>query len=117
SGSEWAGEIPTRAGANTLTAVALLGNGAEATASVTVTASEPEPLVTLHADPGAGLVPLTVTWRVASRAPRPLVRFELDPTGGGTYGAPSASLDSTESVYPTAGPMLPTLRATDDQGQ
>ena len=117
SGSAWAVEIPTRAGTNTLTASALLGSGSEATAVITVTASEPEPLVTLRAEPGAGLAPLTVTWRVATRTTRPLVSFELDPTGTGTRGAPTTSLDGIESVYPTAGLMLPTLRATDDQGQ
>jgi len=117
SGTQWAVEIPTQPGVNSLTAVVVFEDGAEATASITVLGSEPEPIVTLRAEPGVGVAPLAVTWRVASRAPQPLVRFELDPTGSGAYGAPTTALDQTESVYTTPGLMLPVLRATDDQGQ
>jgi hypothetical protein len=117
SGTEWAAEIPTHAGTNELVVTAVFGDGTEATARVTVDAAEPEPLVSLRTEPRSGLAPLPVTWRVTSRAPRPLVSFELDPTGAGTYGPPTTALDGTESVYPVAGLMLPVLRATDDQGQ
>ena len=75
SGSEWAAEISTQIGANTVTALAVFGDGAEASASITVTASEAEPAVRLRAEPAAGLAPLAVTWRIVSRAPRPLVSF------------------------------------------
>lgn len=117
SGSQWAVEVPTQAGTNVLTAVAVFGDGTEATTSVTVTASEAEPTLTMRAEPAGGLAPLSVAWRIASRAPRPLVSYELDPTGSGAYGAPVASLEGTESIYSTPGLMFPTLRATDDLGQ
>jgi sugar lactone lactonase YvrE len=116
-GTDWAAEIPIRSGSNEIVATAVFGDGSEATSRVTVNAADAEPALTLRAEPSGGLAPLSVTWRVASRAARPLVRFELDPTGGGTYGPPAAALDGTLSVYPAAGLMFPTLRATDDQGQ
>jgi sugar lactone lactonase YvrE len=117
SGSQWAVEVPTREGANAITAVAVFGDGTEAATSITVTASEAEPALTLRAEPAGGLAPLAVTWRIASRAPRPLVSFQLDPTGNGAFGAPVATLEGTESIYSTAGLLFPTLRATDDLGQ
>jgi sugar lactone lactonase YvrE len=117
SGSQWAVEVPTQLGPNAITAIAVLGDGTEATTSISVTASEAEPTLTLRAEPASGLAPLAVTWRVASRTPRPLVSFQLDPTGGGAYGGPVASLEGTESIYSTTGLLFPTLRATDDQGQ
>ena len=117
AGTQWAVEIPVRADVNEVVAAATLADGTEATARITVNASAPEPAVTLRAEPNGGLAPLGVTWRVASRADRPLVRFELDPTGDGTYGAPTVVLDGARSTYSAASLMFPTLRATDDQGQ
>jgi hypothetical protein len=104
-------------GANALIALAAFADGTEATTSITVTGFGAEPAVTLRAEPASGLAPLSVTWHVANRAARPLVKLELDPTGSGVYGAPTLALDQTASVYATPGVVTPTLRATDDQGQ
>jgi hypothetical protein len=115
-GSQWAVQVPVVAGDNVVTAVATAASGADASASVTVNGSGAGPAVVLRAEPASGVAPLAVTWRVTSRAPRPLVRFELDPTGEAGFGEPAATLDGTQSLYPTGGLLLPVLRATDDQG-
>jgi hypothetical protein len=117
AGSQWAVELPAVEGTNVLTAVAVFGDGTEATTSLTVTGAGAEPPVTLRAEPASGLAPLSVTWHVTSRAPRPLVKLELDPMGTGAYGAPAPTLDQAETLYTTPGLLTPTLRATDDQGQ
>ena len=60
--------------------------------------------------------PLVVTWKVVNNTGRTLIQYELDPTGGGVFDPPVASLDDTQTTYSIAGLWLPTLRVTDDQG-
>jgi len=115
-GSRWAAEIPIRAGHNAITVVAIVESGAEATASVAVTGSAVESAVTLRAEPASGVAPLTVTWRITNRTGRPLAGFELDRDGHGVFGAPTTSLDGTQTVYSAAGLFVAAVRATDDQG-
>ena len=115
-GGQWAVEIPTAAGDQLITAVARLTSGEEGTASVSVIGTDAVPVVALRAEPSSGVAPLQVTWRLASRAPRPLVRFELDSLGDGVFTTPGPALDGTQSTYLSAGLRLPTVRATDDHG-
>ena len=114
--AEWAVQIPLVPGDNLVRAVARAGSGAEATASVLVSGTGPAPGVFLRAEPSSGVAPLQVTWRIASRTPRALVRFELDEQGTGAFGAPVAVLDGMQTLYPIPGLRFPTVRATDDQG-
>lgn len=116
-GSQWAAEIPAVLGSNVITALAASVAGDEATASLVVNGNEGAPGVFFGSEPSSGVAPLQVTWQVTSRLPRPLVKFELDPAGGGTFGDPVTVLDGTQSTYPDAGLMFPTVRVTDDLGQ
>jgi hypothetical protein len=115
-GGQWAVEIPIVLGENFVTATARTVSGDEGTSSISVTGTAPAPGLVLRGEPWSGVAPLQVTWRVSSRAPRALVRFELDERGDGIFGPPSPALDGAQSIYPTAGLMFPTVRATDDQG-
>jgi sugar lactone lactonase YvrE len=115
-GPSWAVLVPTFPGVNLLSAVATGRAGTTATTSITVTAPGSEPLLTLRAEPASGMAPLPVTWRITSRTPRPLVRFELDPTGAEGFGSPVSSLGGTQSVLSATGLLFPAVRAIDDQG-
>jgi sugar lactone lactonase YvrE len=113
---QWAVEVPIASGTNAIAAIARSAAGAEATATIAVTGITTIPDLSLRAEPSSGVAPLHVTWRVASQAPRALVRFELDERGDGAYAAPTSTLDGAQSIYTTAGLLFPTLRATDDLG-
>src|SRR5207249_1915522 len=69
-----------------------------------------------RADQTDGVTPLIVTWQVTNQTGRPLVQYELDPTGARTFDPPRTSFDDVQTTYPTAGLWFPTLRATNDQG-
>lgn len=113
----WVVTVPLQVGANVLTATATDATGAQATASITVTATEaPAALLVLRAVPDSGVAPLTVRWQVTNLTGRPLVQYELDANGTGTFGAPMATLDGVQTTYTTPGLVHPVLRATDDQG-
>ncbi len=115
-GVQWAVEIPITPGENVIAAVARTTSGGEGTASITISRTAAVPGVILRAEPASGVAPLHVTWRVANRTPRPLLLFELDDHGSGTFGPPLATLDGTQSIYATSGLLFPTVRATDDLG-
>ena len=116
-GDQWAVEIPVDPSVELLTATANVVGGASTTASVPITvASEPPASVELQADPGDGIVPLVVTWKVVNNTGRTLIQYELDPTGGGSFDRAVESLDFTQTTYSTAGLWSPTLRVVDDQG-
>jgi hypothetical protein len=115
-GTLWAALVPLPAGDGTITATATARSGTEATATITLTAVGPPPTVILRAEPGSGVAPLAITWRVLSTSPRPLVQFELDPTGSGAFGPPAPALDGTPFVFPDAGLLFPVVRVTDDHG-
>jgi sugar lactone lactonase YvrE len=114
--AQWAVEVPIAPGDNVLTATVSTAAGEGGTASVVVTGVDASPAVVLRADPAAGVAPLQVTWRASSRGTRPIVRFELDRLGDGVLDAPVALLDGTRSTYTEAGLWIPTVRATDDEG-
>jgi hypothetical protein len=116
-GEQWTVEIPLVAGLNPIEARATDAFGATSIARITVQVSQaaPAPLI-LRALPESGVAPLLVTWQVVNQTGRPLVRFELDPTGTGTFGPPTATLEGTQTTYATPGLFAPTLRAIDDQG-
>ena len=116
-GSQWAVEIPVDPTVTLLTATASVVGGASTTASAAVTVSPaPPPPIELVADPGDGVAPLAVAWKVVNNTGRALIQYELDPTGGGVFGPPMESLEDTHTTYATAGLWLPTLRVLDDQG-
>jgi sugar lactone lactonase YvrE len=115
-GSQWALHVPIFPGDNVITAGASTPSVAAATATVTVNGGGPEPAVRLHAEPSSGVAPLAVTWRLISRAPRPLVHFDLDATGSSGFDPAGPVLDGTQSTYPVPGLMFPVVRATDDHG-
>ncbi len=117
SGNRWAGEASLHQGKNAIDIVALDGMGGQARVRISVTV----PLsrfasLELLAVPFSGVPPLKVRWSFSGGAPRPLVRFEFDETGGGTFGRPMAKFEDVEVTYTTAGLLFPVLRATDDQG-
>jgi sugar lactone lactonase YvrE len=114
--AQWAVEIPITPGDNVVTAVARAVSGGERTDTISVTGIASPPALLLRAEPASGVAPLHVTWRLASRVPRPLVRFELDALGNGVFDAAVTTLDGTETLYDVAGLRFPTVRATDDQG-
>jgi sugar lactone lactonase YvrE len=113
---QWAVEVPIVSGDNVVTAVARTASGAEGAASIVVHGMATAPGIVLRPEPASGVAPLEVIWRVSSRTPRPIVRFELDEEGHGAYSPPVTVLDGTRSLYPTAGLRFPAVRATDDQG-
>lgn len=114
--AQWAVEVPTAPGDNVLTATVSTATGERGTASIPVTCVDAAPAVALRPEPAAGVAPLQVTWRAASRGTRPIVRFELDRLGDGVFETPVAPLDGTRSTYTEAGLWTPTVRATDDEG-
>ena len=109
--------VPVTRETTKLTAMATDLSGATASHGVVIAVSSAsEPGIALVASPQSGVAPLSVTWSVANQGGRPLVRFELDATGAGTFGPPTSSLDSTRMIFTTAGLFFPVVRATDDQG-
>ncbi len=117
SGAQWVAEVPLTVGTNDLTVTATDATGATAMARITVTVPQSTPApVLLQAVPASGVAPLLVAWQVTNQTGRPLVQFQLDPTGSGTFGPPASSLDGAQSTYATPGLYYPVLRATDDQG-
>ena len=116
-GGQWAVEIPVDPSVELLTASANVVGGASTTASVPIAVAPASPAsVELQADPGDGIVPLVVTWKVVNNTGRTLIQYELDPTGGGSFDRAVESLDDTQTTYSTAGLWSPTLRVVDDQG-
>ena len=116
-GGHWAAEIPVDPSVQVLSATVSVVGGESATDSRSVTiVPGTSAALELQADPADGIAPLTVTWKVVNNTGRALLQYELDPTGGGTFGPPVAALDDTQVTYSTAGLWLPTLRVTDDQG-
>ena len=114
---QWAVEVPVDSTVELLTASASVVGGASATTSVPIMVeAAPPPSIELHADREDGIVPFVVTWKVVNNTGRALIQYELDPTGGGIFDPPVASLDETQATYSTAGLWFPALRATDDQG-
>jgi hypothetical protein len=91
-GTQWAAQVPITPGANVITAVARTAAGAEGTATVTVSGTAGgQAAVLLRAEPGSGVAPLQVTWRLGNASPRPLVRFELDAHGPRALAPPVAA--------------------------
>jgi hypothetical protein len=118
NGTLWAVELPLEPGVVTLTATATDTLGAMASTNISVTVSTaPVPPVTLEGFPVGGPAPLSVAWRVGANITRPLVQFEFDETGNGTFGPPTPTFDGVRTTYTGQGMFAPTLRATDDQGQ
>jgi hypothetical protein len=117
NGNQWAVTVPLQLGSNTLTATAVESTGAQATASIMVTANGPAviPLAWI-AIPNSGLAPLIVRWQVTNLTGRPLVQYELDANGTGAFGTPMATLEGVQTTYTIPGLVAPVVRATDDQG-
>ena len=117
NGTQWVAAVALSAGANVLTATVTDATGAQATATVTVTATDvPATPLLLTALPSSGAAPLVVRWQVTNLTGRPVVQYELDATGTGTFGLPLTTLDGVQTTYSTPGLFHPILRATDDQG-
>jgi sugar lactone lactonase YvrE len=118
SGTQWAVDIPVVLGSNTISATATTVTGVQATTSITVNVPQvtPQQLI-LRASPASGVAPLEVTWQVINQTGRPLVQFELDETGTGTFGPPTVTFDGAKTTYTTPSLRSPTLRASDDQGR
>jgi hypothetical protein len=53
---------------------------------------------------------------VTNSTGRPLVQYELDPQGTGSFGPPVSTLDGVQTTYTVPGLVFPVLRATDDRG-
>ena len=116
SGTQWAVEIPVVLGSNTVAATATTVTGAQATASISVQVTQvQEPGITLKASPVSGLGPLTVRFEVESGLDRPIVQFEFDTDGDGSFDVTSGSFENVEVTYRAPGLLSPTLRVTDDQ--
>lgn len=116
SGTVFAALVSLTSGPNTLTAVATDSTGRTASHAVAVTVTEaPEPSLLVHAIPAAGLAPLSVTFSLTSLSAATLV--ELDLEGDGRVDFTGASLEGQTFSYPQPGLYLPTVVATDAQGQ
>lgn len=115
---QWVAEAPLVSGSNILIVTATDATGVQSTASRAVIGAPPlsEPVL-LRALPESGVSPLVVTWQVLNQTGRPLVRFELDEIGSGTFGPPMAIFEGMKSTYTAPGFVFPTLRVTDDQGR
>ena len=115
--SRWAVEIPADSSVQNLTATASMVGDEPALASIPIAiASADSGSIELHAEPGDGIAPLVVTWKVVNNTGRALLQYELDSTGGGTFDPPVSSLDGAQTTYSTSGLWFPVLRALDDQG-
>jgi hypothetical protein len=117
SGDRWAVEVPVDSTTENLVATVTTMTGESSSASLAVAVSPVlgQPLRVRASQPD-GVVPLVVTWQVINQTGRPLVSYELDPTGAGTFDPPMPGLDSVRTAYAQPGLVLPTLRATDDHG-
>jgi uncharacterized protein YjdB len=114
---QWVVEVPLVVGTNTLEARAVDALGITSLLRITVTASQTTPpSLLLLAAPESGIAPLTTIWQVRNQSGRPLVQFELDPTGTGSFGSPVSTFDGTQTAYATPGLFHPVLRAMDDKG-
>jgi hypothetical protein len=111
----WAAEIQLKTGAQTIEALAVTARS-QATARVSVDVASLEAPLLVRAAPAGGVTPLTVTWEAFNQTDRPLVLFELDENGSGTFGAGTTTFDGVETTYTQEGLRFPVLRATDDQG-
>src|SRR5262249_26967920 len=117
SGTQWAIEVPLEPGSQTIATGAITIAGAQATSTITVNALPVvSPPLILRAISGSGIAPLEVLWEVTNQTGRPLVRFEFDRTGAGTFDLPTTDVTDVQTTYTTPGLLFPTLRATDDQG-
>ncbi len=117
NGIQWATQIPLVQGPNAITATATDATEAQFTTSIDVTVPQatPAPLI-LQAVPNGGVSPLMVAFTAVNQTGRTLVQFEFDPTGSGTFGAPTPTFAGARATYTGSGLLFPTLRATDDQG-
>ncbi|MGH7207862.1 MAG: hypothetical protein ACREIL_00610, partial [Nitrospiraceae bacterium] len=117
TGTEWVAEVPLNPGPNVLTVIATDTSGAQVSTILNLIVSQVASApVLLRASPDSGVAPLVVTWHVLNQTGRPLVRFEFDETGSGTFGAPTTAFDGTQTTYTSAGLRFPILRATDELG-
>jgi hypothetical protein len=109
--------VPVDSTTESLTArvTTMAGGSASASLPVAVSPVLGQPLQ-LRASQPDGVVPMVVTWQAVNRTGRLLVSYELDPSGAGTFGPPTPSLDGVRTTYAQSGLFLPTLRVTDDQG-
>jgi hypothetical protein len=71
----------------------------------------------LRGFPDSGVSPLPATFSLINQTGRPLVQFEFDPLGRGTFAPLPPTFDTFATTYTGAGLVFPTLRATDDQGR
>jgi len=118
NGGQWAIELPLAPGANVISAAATDSTGAQFTTSLDVTVPQAtRPSMLLRGVPDSGVAPLPVTFTAINQTGRPLVQFEFDPLGKGTFAPLPPTFDTFATTYTGAGLMLPTLRATDDQGR
>lgn len=117
TGTQWVADIPLALGSNLILVTATDTTGVQDTKRITVTVSQATPApVLLRANVDSGVSPLVVTWQLINQTGHPLVRFEFDPTGTGSFGPPTSTFDGTQTMYSTPGVFSPALRATDDQG-
>ncbi|MCI0484920.1 MAG: hypothetical protein L0Y78_10105 [candidate division NC10 bacterium] len=117
-GNNFAAAVPLTAESTSLTAVATIISGATATATIPVTVQPAAAAgISLRAFPPGGAPPLTVTFHLENNTGRTLVRFELDVEGDGRVDVTTITFDEPHTTYTTPGVVVPTLRATDDQGQ
>ena len=117
-GNNFAALIPVTPETTTLTAIATAISGATVAATIPVTVQPvTTPGIVLQAFPAGGAPPLTVTFHLENNTGRTLVRFELDVEGDGRVDVTTITFDEPQTTYTTPGVVVPTLRATDDQGQ
>jgi hypothetical protein len=108
SGTQWAVEVPLEPGSHTIATGAVTLAGTQATSTITVNASLIVSLpIILRAIPDNGVAPLEVTWEVTNLTERPLVRFEFDRTGAGTFDPPTTDFTGMQTTYTTPGCCFP----------
>ena len=114
----WIAPFQLVPGPVTFDALATAPNGRTATDSVTVNYAPPQDdVVEISAFPARGTAPLDVQFFVSTRTPRPVVRYELDLDGNGTFETTRTALDEPVPFhYPQPGVTEVHARAIDDQG-
>ncbi|HEY0372360.1 MAG TPA: hypothetical protein VGD79_10180 [Thermoanaerobaculia bacterium] len=114
----WVATLNVVPGPVTLEAVAAAPNGSTASDSVTVSYAPPQDeVVEVSAFPERGTAPLDVQFVVTARTPRPVVRYELDLDGDGTFETVKTTLEEPVPFrYAQPGVTEIAVRAIDDRG-
>ena len=85
--------------------------------SISVTAANQSPTVSLSANPASGIVPFSVDFTATASDPDgSIAKYEWDFDGDGTYDSDTGAVSTISYTYTTAGGYNAKVRVTDDGG-